>query len=325
MWFFTTCKGEKLNRSITVGELTEKFALSLLNSHGNVDRLVSGSFVSYAGLALAGYLEHVQPDRVVLVGDPELGYLSQLKEEVRLERWTSFVNAKDLPCVIVSYANNIPQWALEIADQATTPLLSSQLPAKELMPKLIEFLRHELAPRKTIHGVAMDVYGMGILLTGKSGIGKSECALELVKRGHRLISDDVVTLKKISDRTLLAVCPGNLRHHMELRGVGLIDITALFGIGAISEGKQIDLMLRMEDAVRGKVYERLGLEQKYSKIMDVDIPLLVVPVTEGKNLSIVIEAAAMNQHLRMLGINSARRLTDQLFKRINPSAPSIKL
>lgn len=231
------------------------------------------------------------------------------------------MNAHDLPCVITSHLDDIPPWALELADSAGTSILASSLPPKQLMPMLIEFLRHELAPRKNIHSVAMDVYGMGILLTGKSGVGKSECALELVKRGHRLVSDDVVTLKKISDTTLLAVCPGNLRHHMELRGVGLIDIPALFGIGAISEGKKVDLMIRLEDAVRGKAYERLGLEQKHSNILEVEIPLLVVPVTEGKNLSIVIEAAAMNQHLRMLGINSARTFTDQFFKRINPTLP----
>ena len=275
--------------------------------------------MSYAGLALAGYLDHVQRDRGVLVGESELGYLYQLSEETRLDRWTRFMNADDLPCVITSHLDDIPQWALDIADRAATPILSSKLPPKQLMPMLIEFLRHELAPRQNIHSVAMDVYGMGILLTGKSGVGKSECALELIKRGHRLVSDDVVTLKKISDTTLLAVCPGNLRHHMELRGVGLIDIPALFGIGAISEGKKIDLMIRLEDAVRGKAYERLGLEQRYSSILEVDIPLLIVPVTEGKNLSIVIEAAAMNQHLRMLGINSARMFTDQFFKRINPT------
>lgn len=262
----------------------------------------------------------------MLLGESELGYLYRLDETTRIERWTKFMNAHDLPCVIMSHMDEIPQWALEIADNAGTAILASSLPPKRLMPMLIEYLRHELAPRKNIHSVAMDVYGMGILLTGKSGVGKSECALELVKRGHRLVSDDVVTLKKISDTTLLAVCPGNLRHHMELRGVGLIDIPALFGIGAISEGKQVDLMIRLEDAVRGKAYERLGLEQKSSSIMEVEIPLLVIPVTEGKNLSIVIEAAAMNQHLRMLGINSARAFTDQFFKRINPTiSPSISL
>jgi len=229
------------------------------------------------------------------------------------------MKAKDLPCVITSCENIIPDWAVDIADDANTPILISDLTTSQLMPKLIEFLRHELAPRKSIHGVAIDVYGMGILITGTSGVGKSECALELVKRGHRLISDDVVTLKKISDTTLFSVCPENLRHHMELRGVGLIDIPALFGIGAISEGKKIDLMICLEDAVKGKVYERLGLEQKMSEILDVSIPLLTIPVTEGKNLSVVIEAAAMNQHLRMLGINSARKLTDQFFRRINPT------
>ena len=298
----------------------ECFSLEVLNEQGNLDREVAGSYVSYAGLALAGYLDQIQDNRVTLIGKSELGYLAQLDEKTRSQRWHDFTSHEEIPCAISSTKHTIPSWALKIADEHNLPMLSSELPPRALMPRLIDFLRHELAPTKHMHGVAMDVCGMGILLTGKSGVGKSECALELVKRGHRLISDDVIILKKINDESLFAACPSQLRHHMELRGIGLVDIRSLFGVGAISEGKDVDLVIQFEEAQRGSVYERLGLDQRFLTILGVEIPLLVIPVTEGKNLSVVIEAAAMNQHLRLLGINSARELTNQVFLRLNPNA-----
>ena len=297
--------------------------MKVINSKGDLDRKIAGSYVSYAGLALAGYLEQIQSDRVTLLGESELGYLEQLPDEEREQRWREFASHREIPCVVSSQHHDIPNWLLQVANEMQLPILQSSLPARALMPRLIDFLRHELAPTKHMHGVAMDVCGMGILLIGKSGVGKSECALELVKRGHRLISDDVIILKKISDDNLLAVSPENLRHHMELRGVGLIDIRSLFGIGAISENKNVDLVVRFEEAKRGRTYERLGLDQRFLTILGVEVPLLIVPVTEGKNLSIVIEAAAMNQHLRLLGINSARELSNQFFRRLNPNEDKI--
>lgn len=308
-----------MKKQITVANLMESFGLSPLNDKGDFERVIAGSYVSYAGLALAGYLDHIQEYRVTLLGDSELGYLSQLDQTARIKRWRAFARIENVPCAITSHPGRVPQWAIDVAEEEELPLLSSSLPPRALMPRLIDFLRHELAPTKHMHGVAIDVYGMGLMLIGKSGVGKSECALELVKRGHRLISDDVVILKKISDEHLFAVCPQQLRHHMELRGIGLVDVRSLFGVGAISEGKNVDLVIRFEEASRGRVYERLGLEQRFLTILGVEVPMLVIPVTEGKNLSIVIEAAAMNQHLRMLGINSARELTDQVFRRLNPT------
>jgi len=309
-----------MRKTISVVELCRSFALKPLNARGDQHRVVAGSYVSYAGLALAGYLDHIQKQRVTLLGESELGYLNQLPLEDREEHFRAFATLPDIPCTITSHIDLLPAWALTIADECGLPVLASQLPPRALMPRLIEFLRHELAPTKHMHGVAVDVCGMGLLLVGKSGVGKSECALELVKRGHRLISDDVIILKKISDDKLFAVSPAALGHYIEIRGIGLVDVRSLFGVGAISEGKDVDLVIRFEEASRERVYERLGLDQRFLSIMGVEVPLLVIPVTEGKNLSVVIEAAAMNQHLRLLGINSARDLTDQVFRRLNPSA-----
>lgn len=277
--------------------------------------------MAYAGLALAGYLDHLQDSRVVLLGESELGYLAKLPPEKRADRWRQFCAQPDLPCAITCHSSRLDPELLAVADEVDLPIMGSSLPPRALMPRLVDYLRHVLAPQKHLHGVAVDVYGMGLLLLGKSGVGKSECALELVKRGHRLISDDVIILKKVSDDRIITVCSDQLRHHMELRGVGLIDIRSIFGVGSVSEGKEVDVIIRLEEAKRDHVYERLGLDQQHMTIMGVPIPLLVVPVTEGKNLSIVIEAAAMNQHLRQLGINSARELTDRVFRRLNPLAP----
>jgi HPr kinase/phosphorylase len=255
---------------------------------------------------------------VVLLGESELGYLSQLPEEIRRARLREFCAHPELPCTITSHPERVQPDFLEAADEYGLPLLGSELAPRVLMPRIVEHLRHFLAPQKQVHGVAMDVYGMGLLITGKSGVGKSECALELVKRGHRLVADDVILLRKVSDESLLLSCTEQLCHTMELRGIGLIDVRALFGIGAIAESRQLDLVIRMEAPARGRVYERLGLEQHFLTVMGVEVPLMVVPVTEGKNMSIVIEAAAMNQHLLKLGINTARELTERQFKRLNP-------
>ncbi len=305
-------------QSLTVAELKEAFRLRLLTREADLQRVIAGSYVSYAGLSLAGYFDSSQKYRVLLIGESEIGYLSQLPLEVKRERLEEFCSRKEIPCVVTSMPQGICDVFKGLAEKYSMPLLASDMPSTALLPRLSKYLRYTLAPQKYVHGVMMDVYGMGILITGKSGIGKSECALELVKRGHRLISDDVVLVKRIADDKAVGFCNESLRHHMEIRGVGLIDVRALFGIGAIGERKDIDLVVRLEQAVEGKVYERLGIEQRHEEILGVPIPLIEVPVIHGKNLSIVIEIAAMNQHLRMLGVNTARDFSNEVLRRLNP-------
>lgn len=310
--------------SISVNDLKQEFGFQLLNEHGNLKRRVQGSYVSYAGLALAGYLAEIQSHRVVLFGESEVGFLAQLPAKKLRERLEALFS-RDIACILSGVGINLGEELLSIANTHNLPVLQSNMPSHVLLPRVTKFLRYALAPRQITHGVMIDVFGWGVLLVGQACIGKSECALELVKRGHRLIADDAVLIKRIADDKCVAFCSETLRHYMEIRGIGLIDIPSLFGIGAIAERKEIDLIINLERAMTGRRYERLGLEQETSDILGVPIPMITVPVIEGKNLSILVEVAAMNQHLRSLGVNTALSVANRLMRRLNPDLDETEL
>jgi HPr kinase/phosphorylase len=301
---------------LPVEEFAEHLGLTRMNPGFQDERFLEGSAIFFAGLALAGYLEHLTPRRCVLLGESELGYLGSLGPDLARSSVEQFLEV-DLGCILVTSRRWVPDWFLALASARGIGIYySKEIEPQSLQPRVGEYLRDCLAPRETMHGVMMDVSGVGVLLTGASGIGKSECALELIKRGHRLISDDAVLLKRLSDDFLIAEAPDGFKHAMELRGVGLVDIRALFGMGAVSERKEVSLVVRLERRNPDVIYDRLGIEPRSCEVVGVSIPYLVIPVVEAKNLSILVEVAAMNQHLRSLGIHSAKNFTENLERRL---------
>jgi HPr kinase/phosphorylase len=309
-----------MHLSIRARDVAERLGFKRMNPGFEDERVLEGSAVFFAGLAMAGYLEHVRPHRMILIGESELGYLEGLGEEKARANVVRVLDL-ELGCVLATSDRWVPQYLVEEATQRRVAIYYSRdISPQALQPRVSEFLRDQLAPRETIHGVMMDISGVGVLLQGPSGIGKSECALELIKRGHRLVADDAVLLKRLTDQMVVAEPPEGLKHAMELRGIGLVDVRALFGMGAISERKEVDLVVRLEKWDPAVSYERLGVDQKSCEVAGVERPYVVIPVIEAKNLSILIEVAAMNQHLRNLGIHSARLLTDALEARLAEKA-----
>lgn len=301
---------------LPVAQLVEHLGLRRMNPGFEDTRSIEGSTVFYAGLAMAGYLDHIPFRRVVLMGSSELGYLQNLPEHEARAHASRFL-ALDLGCVLAASEEWVPDWFLELASASEVAVYYTRdLESAAIQPRVSEYLREALAPRETIHGVMMDVSGIGVLMVGSSGIGKSECALELIKRGHRLVADDAVLLKRITDELVVAEPPGTMRHAMELRGIGLIDVRALFGMAAISDRAKVELVVRLEPADPKVSYERLGLNTRTYEVAGVEVPYLVIPVIEAKNLSALVEVAAMNQHLRNLGVHSAKQLTDELERRL---------
>ncbi|MGN0975984.1 MAG: HPr(Ser) kinase/phosphatase, partial [Gemmiger sp.] len=263
------------------------------------------------GIMLAGYYQYFDSDRIQILGLTEISYLQELDESLRrthLEKLFSFVP----PAVIVSRGIEPLPEMLEFARKYEVPLLLSSEMTSTLMSSLITTLNVELAPRITRHGVLVEVYGEGILILGDSGVGKSETAIELVKRGHRLIADDAVELRKVSSRKIMGCAPENIRHFIELRGIGIINVARLFGIGAVKSSVEVEMVVILEPWDRTKNYDRTGLENDCYDILGVKIPSMLIPVMPGRNLAVVLETAAMNNRQKEMGYNAAKELLMQL-------------
>ncbi len=267
--------------------------------------------VNRPALVLADYCEHFDANRVQFLGYTELDYLASLPDEVSARRMEGLFKLK--PCaVVVTQGRECPPPMPELAEKYETPLLRTTDATSTCMAALISYLGVELAERVTRHGVLVEVYGQGVLLLGASGVGKSETAVELIKRGHRLVADDAVEIRKVSGKTLVGSAPDNIRHFIELRGIGIINARRIFGMGAVKLTEKIDMVLQFEPWDSEKVYDRLGLDEEYVEILGIRIPVNVVPVKPGRNLSIIVEAAAMNNRQKLLGYNAARELLHTL-------------
>ena len=267
--------------------------------------------VSRPGIQLAGYFDHFDPMRLQVLGNVEMSYLSRLSDQARasvLDRLFSY----KFPALLIS--RNIPPMPelLEMAKKHNITLLRSPDPTSTLVSAIITYLKAELAPRVVRHGVLMEVYGEGMLLIGESGIGKSEAAVELLKRGHRLIADDAVEIKKISGNSLIGTAPELVRDYVELRGIGIVNVAKLFGMGAVKIENSIDLVVNIVPWNTHQVYDRLGLEDQYTEILGVKIPMNTIPITPGRNLAIILEVAAMNNRQRKFGYNPAQEFTEQI-------------
>ena len=267
--------------------------------------------VSRPGIQLAGYFDHFDPMRLQVLGNVEMSYLSRLSDDARalvLDRLLSY----KFPALLITRNIEPHPQCLQMAKKHNVTLLRSTDPTSTVVSTIITYLKSALAPRVTRHGVLMEVYGEGVLLTGESGIGKSEAAVELLKRGHRLIADDAVEIKRISGNSLIGTAPDLIRDYVELRGIGIVNVAKLFGMGAVKIDNTIDLVVNIVPWNTHEVYDRLGLKDQYTEILGVKIPINTIPITPGRNLAVILEVAAMNNRQRKFGYNPAKEFTNQI-------------
>ncbi len=274
---------------------------------------VTNAGINRPGLQFAGFYDHHEPSRLQIIGKVEHLYLSQLEPETRAATVDRFFASHPVGVIITSDLPVMPE-ILTAAETHRVPLLRTSLMTSPYMASLIAFLNTELAPRITRHGVLVEVYGEGILVLADSGVGKSETAIELVKRGHRLIADDAVEIRRVSAKTLVGRAPEIIRHYVELRGIGIVDVRRLFGMGAVKDTEKIDLIINLEHWVDGKMYDRLGLEEQTTDILGIQIPSILIPVRPGRNLAIIIEIAAMNNRQKKMGYNTAEEFNKRLME-----------
>lgn len=302
--------------SVSLGKIISEFGLEELNHvPGAHDILVQSSDINRPGLQLAGFFEYFGSDRIQLIGNVEMAYLSNLSPKERYDSLYSFFS-RETPCVILARGKDPFPEMVEIATECGRPLLRTQEETSRFASYLIYYLNVELARRCTKHGVLVEVYGEGILMLGESGVGKSETALELVKRGHRLVADDVVEIRKVSNKTLVGSSPDIIRHFIEIRGIGILDVKNLYGVGSVKMTEGINLVINMELWDNNKHYDRLGINDEYTEILGLKIPSLTIPVRPGRNLAIIIEVAAMNHRQKKMGYNAAKVLNERVMREI---------
>lgn len=299
--------------SFTVKELIEELALETLYVPGECARIVR-SDITRPGLPLTGFFDSFDATRLQIIGLAETKYLNTLDNEERQKHIFDYMEKKPV-CVIFS-RNLEPDPAFyESAKKYGVPLLRSSRATSALDAAIVGILSVALAPSMSQHGVLVEIYGEGVLIIGDSGIGKSETAIELVKRGHRLIADDAVEIRRVSDKTLVGYAPKLIKHYIELRGIGIVDVRRIFGMGAVKETEKIDLIIKLELWERGKQYERLGMDDEYTNLMGIDIPSITVPVKPGRNLAVILEIAAMNNRQKKMGYNTALELEKKIMER----------
>lgn len=298
--------------SVKLGKLIQEFRLEVLRGGaGYEDVSIRTEDVNRPGLQLTGFFDYFDAKRLQVIGRVETTYLEGLTSEERRESFELLLS-QDIPALIISREIEPFPECMEMAEKYDRTILRSPDTTSVLMSNIIAALKSYLAPRITRHGVLVEVYGEGVLLLGESGVGKSETAIELVKRGHRLIADDAVEIKRIAANRLEGTAPELIRHYIELRGIGVIDVCRLFGMSAVKDEAEIDMVINLEQWKDGAMYDRLGLENLYTTILDVQVPSLTVPVRPGRNLAVIIEVAAMNNRHKKMGYNAAVEFTKQI-------------
>ena len=298
---------------VTVGALLQGWSeyAGLLAGASGLARCITSPHVQKTGLALAGFDEYLRPGRVLIFGESEIRFLESLTAENRLLALQAALH-HDFPCILITGGFAPPAELTLVAERAGLPLLRTSTATPTAIAKLSAWLDDALAERTVVHGVLLDVLGLGVLLTGDSGIGKSECALDLIVRGHRLVADDTVDVKRRTDTVLIGSCPELTRHHMELRGLGIINVCELFGVSSTRSSKRIELAVQLERWEAGREYDRLGIDDAFFDLLSVRIPLIRMPVAPGRNIAILVEVAARNQLLRARGHHAARILAERL-------------
>lgn len=297
---------------ITLKKIIEDNNLEIVYIPKSADEIhITTNEVNRPGIQLAGYTDYFDPLRVQILGWTELGFLQKMNDvdrEKALGYWLSLHPA----AAVVTRGLDIPDYFVDACAKYEVPLLKTSRETSPFLASLIAQLNRELAPRITRHGVLVEVYGEGVLIVGESGAGKSETAIELIKRGHRLIADDAVEIRKLGDNTLEGSSPSNIRHFIELRGIGIINAGRIFGMGAVKPNEKIDMVIQLEEWDATKAYDRLGIDNEYTKLLDVKVPVITVPITPGRNLAVIVETAAMNNRQKKMGYNGAKELMQGL-------------
>jgi len=309
----------RTNRSVRVREIVDKFQLEVVHRSSHFDSdLLTVPDVNRPGLQFVGFFDYFDPSRLQIIGKSEVMFLRGFSSEERRRCFRDLLSY-EIPALVISRNLDVFPECLEMAEHFDRTLLRTKHTSVEFTSMTIDYLNHELAPMITRHGVLLDVYGEGVLITGDSGIGKSETAVELIKRGHRLVADDAVEIHRIGG-TLIGTAPELIRHYLEMRGIGVIDVQQLFGMSGVQDQTQIDLVVNFEEWKSGQVYDRLGLEEDYTQIMDVSVPYMTIPVRSGRNLAVIVEIAAMNNRHKKYGFNSAREFVEQIDRHVDAAS-----
>ena len=298
--------------SVSLENIIKEFSLEVVCNQPQVEKTcVELPDINRPGLHFAGYYDYFEGKRIQLLGINEVNYLAEMSREEQVNRLEEFFSRKPI-AVIVARDLTISDIFREKAEKYEVPLLRTAAETSSFSAALISYLKVQLAPRITRHGVLVEVYGEGVLLLGESGAGKSETAIELIKRGHRLIADDAVEIRRVSDKTLVGTAPENIRHFIELRGIGIINARRIFGIGSVKMTEKIDLVINLENWDPEKVYDRMGIVNETTSILDLEVPSVTIPIKPGRNLAVIIEVAAMNNRQKRMGYNSAQELLNRL-------------
>lgn len=298
--------------NVSLSKIIDQFSLEKINTPISPETiLIDENDVTRPGLQLMGFYEYFNSERIQVIGNMEYAYLNGLSAEERSEK-LNILFSHHIPAIIVTRNLPIFDEMLELSNKHSITLLRTKDTTASFISGLITFLNTQLAPRITRHGVLIEIYGEGVLIMGESGVGKSETAIELVKRGHRLVADDAVEIKRISNSTLIGSSPDNIRHFLELRGIGIVNARRLFGIGAVKMSQQIDLIVELEQWNPEKLYDRMGVDTEYTNILGIDVPSVTIPVRPGRNLAVILEVAAMNNRQKEMGYNAAHELLNKL-------------
>ncbi len=297
---------------VTITELIKKMKMKNVLPEIDTDKVVlSHPDVNRPALQLTGFFDHFDRERVQIIGYVEQAYINTLPREVRVERYDKLLSS-EIPCVVYSRGQEPDEDMQDLCLHYQVPLMVSDKSTSDLMAEVIRWLKVKLAPCISIHGVLVDVFGEGVLIMGESGIGKSEAALELIKRGHRLVSDDVVEIRKVSDATLVGSAPDITKHFIELRGIGIIDVKSLYGVESVKDTQKIDMVIKLEDWNKDKEYDRLGLEDQYTEFLGNQVVCHNIPIRPGRNLAIIVESAAVNYRQKKMGYNAAQELYNRV-------------
>ncbi len=303
--------------TIKINEFVSKFNLIQLNNEIDIENLeITTTESNRPALQLTGFFEHFDAQRIQIIGQVEYAYLQHQSVEYRTEVFNKLCKYK-MPCIIFTRSLEVFPEVVEIATKHKVPVFQSSAHTTEFIGDVLTWLRRKLAQTISRHGVLVDIYGEGVFICGDSGIGKSETALELVKRGHRLVADDAVLMTKVSDKMLMGTCPEVIRHLIELRGIGIIDVKEMFGVESIKKEQPIDLVINLESWDETREYDRLGLNDNYVSILDVQIPTHNIPVSPGRNVAIICESAALNLRQKKMGYNAAQVLNERIAASIN--------
>ncbi len=298
--------------TVALKRIIDEFKLEIISAPANLDEiLISDNDLNRPGLQLKGFYEYFNSERIQVCGNMEFAFLGSISSEERNKAVSRLFETK-IPALVVARGHEIFPEVIDAAKKYDIPLLRTEESTTSFIAALIGFLNLHLAPRITRHGVLIEVYGEGLLIVGESGVGKSETAVELVKRGHRLVADDAVEIRKVSNKSLVGSSPDNIRHFLELRGVGIINTRRLFGMGAVKVTEKIDLVVELEVWDSTKVYDRMGVDNEFTTIFGIKIPSLTIPIKPGRNLAIILEVAAMNNRQKKMGYNAAQELLNNL-------------